>query len=241
MIRPSKKRARGVTKYGRGAGGYGTYINVPTAALARQAPFRPGIDRRNVGNLQIAQGEKKFLDTAITGHILASTGGTVDDSMLHVAQGTAEQERIGRQITLHNISIKGHFNLAENATESADMCRFIVFLDTQCSGTPAVTADILESASVHSFRNLAKARRFTILQDLHFAINSNNADAASTYGGKFREHSFYWYSRDGLPVEYNNTTGAIGEIESNNIGTLFLNQDGNVAYAGTCRIRYSDK
>ncbi len=240
MVRPKRRSySKGASGYGKGSSGYGTYV--PTAALARQAPFRPGIDRRNVGNLQVAQGEKKFLDTAITGHVLASTGGTIDDSMLHVAQGTAEQERIGRQITLHNISIKGHFNLAENATESADFCRFIVFLDTQCNGTPAVTADILESASVHSFRNLAKARRFTILQDLHFPINSNNADAASNYGGKFKDHSFYWYSRDGLPIEYNNTTGAIGELESNNVGTLFLNQDGNVAYAGTCRIRYSDK
>ncbi len=185
-------------------------------------------------------GETKFLDTSITGHVLGSTGGTVDDSMNHVAQGTTESQRVGRQIRIHHINIRGNFNFAEHATESNDVCRFIVFLDKQANGAAAVTADILESASVHAFRNLANTKRFQILDDKHFTINAMNADAASNYGGFEKIYNFFYKSAAGIPIEFNNTAGAIGEIRSNNIGTLFLNDKGNVAFGGTCRIRYSD-
>ncbi len=185
-------------------------------------------------------GEKKFLETAVNLGV-AATGGLIEDSINHVAQGTGESQRVGRQIKIHNVSLRGAFNYPEHATQSYDMCRFIVYLDTQCNGAAAAVTDILETADEHAFRNLANSKRFRILQDMHFAMNSLTADAASQYGGVFKQHEFFWESKKGVDIEYNSTAGAIGEIRSNNIGILWVNQLGNVAYEATCRIRYSDK
>ncbi len=214
-------------------GSYGSYK--PRGAFQFKAPRS-----QRYSKIYQRMGENKFLDTAITGHVLASTGGTVDDSMNHVAQGTGESQRVGRQIRIHHVDIRGNFNFAEHATESNDICRFIVFLDKQANGAAATTTDILESANVHAFRNLANSKRFTILDDQHFTINSMNADAASNYGGFEKIYKLFKPFPKGIPVEFNNTAGAISEIRSNNIGTLFVNDKGNVAFGGTCRIKYSD-
>ncbi len=234
MVRPSKKRPRGVTKYGRGAGGYGTYINVPTAV-----PFRPGIDRRSVGNLHVATAEKKFFDTTISLGV-AATAGILEDSLNHVAQGTAENQRIGRSITIHDLHIRAHVIFPENATTSTDLYRFIVYIDTQTNGATAATTDILETADEHSYRNLANNKRFIIIRDLYQTINSLNADAASNYGAIQHTITFNWYSPEGLKIEFNSTAGNIAEIRSNNIGILWINQNGASGVDGKCRIRYSD-
>ncbi len=236
MVRPLRKRARGVSKYGQGASGYGTYINVPPAALA---PFRPGIDRRNVGTLRVANAEKKLLDTSIT-LAAAATGGLVEDSLCHIAQGTAENQRIGRSITIHNLDMKGYINFPEHATISADLFRVIVFIDSSANGTAAAVLDILETADQSSFRNLANSGRFHVLRDSYDTINSNTADAASNYGQVVKPWTFNWYSRDGLKIDYSLNTGGMAEIRTNNIGVLFINNWGTSTFTATARIRYTD-
>ncbi len=233
MVRPSKKRARGVSKYGRGAGGYGTYINVPTAV-----PFRPGYDRRNVGTLHVTQGEKKFFDTAINLAVGAGAG-LVEDSLCHVPIGTGPSDRIGRSITIHNINIRGIINFPEHATISADVYRLIVYLDNSANGAAATATDILSEADEKSFRNLNNNTRFLVLKDTYNSMNALTSDAGSNYGQTIHPYEFNWYSREGIKVNFNSTAGAIGELKEANIGLLWLNQ-GATGFIATSRIRYTD-
>ncbi len=235
MVRPLRKRPRGVTKYGRGASGYGTYVNVPTAV-----PFRPGLDRRNVGNLHVAQGEKKFLDTAVD-LAIGATAGLIEDSIVHVAQGTAEDERIGRNITVTNIHINALPFLNAHATVASDIGRYILYIDHQCNGATAAVTDILEAATVLRHRNLANNTRFTILLDKKTVLTSTVRDTVNNLDEEaYGFFDFHWYDPKGIKIEYNAVLGAIAEIRQNNIGVLWINEKGNMSVKSMVRIRYTD-
>ncbi len=183
--------------------------------------------------------ESKFLDGTISLGV-AATGGLVEDSLCHIPQGINESQRIGRTVTIHNIHIKGTYKFLEDATESADQCRFILYIDHQANGATASITDILETAHERSFRNLANSGRFTVLRDDYFVMNALTADAASNYGTVFRALNFNWYSKEGVKIEFNSTAGAITELRSNNIGLLWVNGTGTVGLDADYRVRYTD-
>ncbi len=206
--------------------------------------FRRGLDRRNVGNYKFkALQEKKFFETSLTA--VAAQAGTIIDSINHVAQGTAENERIGRKITITNINIRGKFFTPAggvNSTQASHEVRYILYLDKQCNGATATATTILETAATKSFLNLANSSRFVILQDLFFHINLQTQHTDATHFAQAQKTHKY-NKRCNIPIEFNDVAGVIAEIRSNNIGLIVLaseNDPNGTAYSGTCRIRFTD-
>ncbi len=239
MVRPKKRYySKGASGYGRGSTGYGTYV--PTAALAKGIPFRPGFDRRGVGTTNVLAREKKLFDTTIALGV-GATGGLFDDSLVHVAQGTADNERIGRKITVTNINLRANAQKAQDATDPADVWRCILYVDTQCNGSVATVTEILTAAGTNTFRNLDNATRFKILLDKTEDIASTIYDGTNNLAEvKNRFFDFYWYDAIGIPILYNSTTGVIAEITQNNIGVLWINLSGKTSLNGIARVRYTD-
>lgn len=127
--------------------------------------------------------------------------------------------------------------------ENPDVVRLILYIDKQANGA-AVSAvtDILETASWNSFRNLANQQRFQILSDRKFVMNYTNM--ASDAAGQFSTASVYKqidkYWKVNAPIEFSATTGAIGEIRSNNIGVLAISATGRTQLLSKVRLRFSD-
>lgn len=81
-----------------------------------------------------------------------------------IVQGTDVDERIGRNVLLERLFIRG--GIAKSATQTGEsILRIIIVLDRQANGgTPAIT-DILTADSIHSMYNEDNSERFRILFD----------------------------------------------------------------------------
>lgn len=192
-----------------------------------------------------ANGELKFFDTTQATEA-SGTGGVIHSASLNlIPQGVTESTRVGRKCTITSLMIRGDIEMdsTTTVTDAENRARVIIYLDKQANGATAAVLDILETATIDSFRNLSNSGRFKVLFDKNWIIN-----AAGVFGGTAAPAStdvrreLKWFKKCNVPVEFSATTGAITEIRSNNIGLLSIikNAAATVNLAYTVRIRFSD-
>lgn len=221
----------------------------------RQARVVPGITRvggyygrynrpRSMGRGRRASAtvETKFKDGNYDFGAVAVTGEL--QNMVLVPQDTTESGRIGRKITLTSCSVRLMIELPETDDDhdTADILRVIVFIDKQANGATPACADILETATLLAFNNLANKGRFRTLADRRYEISSSTGSGNGTtdhFGAQRRYEELHF--KLNLPIEYSGTTGAITEVKSNNLGILVLSKEGVVNLVTKWRIRYLDQ
>ncbi len=214
----TRVRARVVPGYTRTAGFYGRYSG------------------RNA--------ELKFFDGTKTATVMGSSGTIFDDSLNEIVQGVTESNRIGRKCTIRSLHMRGSIvkPVSADITVGADRVRIIVYLDKQANGATAAITDIVESASTGSFLNLANSGRFRMIYDKIMTFNTLAAAGDGT-ANDLVERGMHWAFnwKCMLPIEFSSTTGAIGEIKSNNIGVLCFSDNNASTFAYNWRIRFSDQ
>lgn len=189
------------------------------------------------------QRELKFHDVTVQDNVVTATA-AITDSLIKIAQDTTEKTRIGRKVQLKGMSMRYTLSLPAvdaAATEGgSDIIRVMVYLDTQCNGSTATTANILESDIFESFNNLANKGRFRVLLDRYHTMNPTSMASDGT--GLMSTQSFEifdsFYKKFDYPIEYDSTAGAITEIKSNNIGLLLITQAGKIGFDGNFRFRF---
>ncbi len=192
--------------------------------------------------------ELKFHDLDIDDALIAQAGTIAQVSCVTIAQGTLENNRIGRKCTITNINWRWDIVLNDTATAdtTAEVVRVILFQDKQTNGNgvAATAALILETDDYQSFNNLAEKGRFKILLDRFYdlnAVSGSGQNAADVFGEVVVNDSVYL--KCAIPIEYDNSvnTGAIGSVRTNNIGVLLLSKDGNLTtFSSKMRLRFSD-
>lgn len=205
----------------------------------------PGFTRTGgfFGRFSGAGGELKFHDIDLDDAVV-TTGAAITDSINKIAQGTQESQRIGRKTTIRSINWRFEAFLPTNQDTAApgfDTIRVLMYLDKQCNGATATTAQILESDDYQSFNNLANKSRFRTLMDRTYSFNvpaGSGADATSDWAGNLINDTFF--KKVNIPLEFDSTTGAITEIRSNNIGVLLISRGGLCGFASKIRLRFSD-
>lgn len=185
--------------------------------------------------------EKKFLDTAIASTSISNTG-IVFNSVNLIPQGTTDVTRIGNKVNVTNFNMHLTLQLPNQAiaTPFSEKVRMIAFVDKQANGAAAVVTDILETANIHSFRNLDNTDRFQILKDeiTHLDIQAVNPTVPSN---AINQETVGINKKMNLPLHFSGTTGAITELRSNNIGFLFISLTGTIATVeGTARVKFVD-
>lgn len=164
----------------------------------------------------------------------------MNDSLNLIPQGVTESSRVGRKCKVTRLDFKGQMVLPSTDLNTTDeQMRIIVYLDKQCNGTAATILDILETASINSFRNLSNTNRFSILSDKTVAMTAKVAGGSTAISGDMLQ-SFRRNISVNAPLEFSNTTGALTEIRSNNIGLLAITLHGQASLGYTCRVRFSD-
>jgi len=215
-----------------------------TLTSAQRGYMRTGGYYGRYRGRRATQAEMKFLDTTLT--TTAAAAGSLSGSLNIVAQGDTESQRNGRKITIKQISIRATLlmNNSTAVTDTSEEVRFLLVQDKQANGAAATVLDVLETASVRAFNNLANKSRFNILVDKRFSLNQMGATptgAAYTFGELTQ--NFALYKKCNIPIEYDNsaTTGAITTIRSNNLFFILLGETGALAtMSSTTRIRYTD-
>ncbi len=231
----------------------GTGRGVGKAHLARQratrrrGAFRPGYDRTGgfYGRYAPARGELKFHDVDLDDAVIA-TGGTVTPSINLIAQGITESTRVGRKCTIKSILWRYSINLVEQDAQataaSGDTIRVILFWDKQANGATATVTGILQSADYQSFNNLANSQRFRVLHDKTRTINFQTlaSDGAGVVSSADVLRDYTFFKKCDIPIEFSDTTGAITEIRSNNLGVLLISRNGTTVFGSKFRLRFSD-
>ncbi len=207
---------------------------------------------RTAGNWGRYQGtggggsELKWHDETLTDAIVAPTGG-VFDSLNLIPQNTTENGRIGRKVTVISIAMRYEVVLPQqdkgSTAVSGDVLRVMIYVDKQCNGATATVGNLLQTAAYMEYRNMSEVGRFQVLYDKNHSMNYANltSETADTVSASSMTRFVSVFKKVSIPLEFDSTTGAIGEIRSNNIGVLVISSIGVVGFLGNTRIRYSDK
>ncbi len=202
--------------------------------------------QRKKGRKAMANGELKFHDLDINDASVTQNGTIVEDSVLTIAQGTTESQRIGRKVIVKAIHWRWNLllSVASNSANVDETIRLILYQDKQTNGATAAITDILESDNFQSFNQLANKSRFRTLMDRTYTLNAQvgAGDGTTNTFGNFQVNDSIFLNMN-IPIEYDNsvTTGAIGSMRSNNVGVLILSKDGAlVVMDSKMRVRFAD-
>lgn len=199
---------------------------------------------RTIGNYRRFGGcyqDMKWLDQEIVSTIPADNGTTnrVVASIVNIAQGATENQRVGSRMVVKELGFK--FTLVQNqfagdiSLAQCHTVRVIIFLDKQCNGAAVTSTDILQDAagvpgseSALDFRKLNNIGRFKLLMDRSYNLNApgglgSNSGSTVLMPERCLTDHFFWKGQ--ITVEYSGATGAITELRSNNIGYMILNGD----------------
>ncbi len=212
--------------------------------------FAPRMGRRFWGPRHIPfsgrfakESELKFHDVDLDDASI-SQAAQITASINLIPQGVTEVQRIGRKCTIR--SINWRFDLEKQKVTAGDntfeTVRIILYLDKQANGATATVAQILETDDYQAFNNLSNKARFRTLMDRTYDLmNSSGGGDGTTedYGATILHDSFY--KKVNIPIEFDNTAGALTEIRSNNLGVLIISKVGAfVAFTSKFRLRFSD-
>ncbi len=221
----------------------------PFAAPPRKRTYRARTYGPRALPSRVPTGELKFHDVAIDDAVVASGGNIQNGGTINIIpQGVTEIQRIGRKCTVKSVHWKYRVDIPEvqdaATPNTSDEVRVIMYWDKQANGATAAATDILETATIRSFRNLANSGRFTILMDrlhvLNFTTLASHGFAADTFdqGEVVREYSFN--KKCEIPIEFSAAAGTIDEIRSNNLGVLLVGLNGTAGFLSSFRLRFSD-
>lgn len=199
--------------------------------------------RFGTGRQQNAQIERKFYDTTLvlgasTG--VASTTQATGAINLTLPQNTSANGRIGQKIIVKSIQVKFRATLAAGATDN-DHLHIWLIQDTQANGALPAIGDVFDAGGGiigTQLRNIANGNRFKILNHTEFDLNAD-AGVAAAFGGDVQQKDYF--IKCNIPLTYNSTAGAIGEIRSNNLFMVYGSPNGVATTDGVARIRYTDR
>ncbi len=194
-----------------------------------------------IGRFTGAQREMKFFDTSLSFAIDATGEVPATGQLNLIPQGVTESQRIGRKAVIKSIQLRARMSTDPVAGNLAALTYVLVVLDKQANGAAAAVTDVLTGNDLSTAMvNMANSERFTILKRIKNVWNFT-AGVDGAYAPK--KQNLEYYKQCNIPVEFSSTTGAIGEIKSNNIFLLAGTSTGTddiTQVTGTCRLRYVD-
>lgn len=194
-----------------------------------------------IGRFKGPNREMKFFDTALSFSVDATGEVPATGQLALIPQGDTESSRDGRMAYVKSIQMRGTMLLNPGgAASAATVVYMYLVLDTQANGAAAAVTDVFTSATLNgALVNLANSQRFKILKK--WVIDFNTGAGATTAFNQTAKH-FELYKKLNVPVSYSSTTGAIGEIKSNNLFLIAgsINTDDLVTVTGVARLRFLD-
>lgn len=162
-----------------------------------------------------------------------------------IAKGDEINQRIGREIRMKHITVRGFYRAVADATGKSTINRMLIVYDKQPNHAAMTGADLFDTLAataidVTKMYNLDNRKRFTVLYDRVFPVDMME------YSKACQKVPFYIDFPVNLPVIYNATTNATySAVET---GTLWIVTLSDTANAGdnesevifTSRVRYSD-
>ncbi len=200
-------------------------------------------NRRDISQLK-SNHDWKFKDTAVDDAVVSAIG-TVQNQVFVIGDGDTANQKDGLKITIKKVSCRFQFNLPTSAdiNATADILRIMLLKDKQANSALPAVLDILTDADVQAFREPPNKRRFSVLIDKTIHLNAVAGSGDGTTNKTF-EHTLAWnyHKFMNFPIYYNNSvsTGAIAQINSNNLVMLYISEAGLCGVRCNLRVEYTD-
>lgn len=234
MARPSYRKKKPVTQRTR----FSPMVRVnPTLVRPRFVP-------RTLGSPS-AYGESKYYEVDYVPTPIPAIGSTwsvanavtvpnLGNRVLAApTRGTESFDREGRKIKLMSIRLNCLINqvpqVTQTAADNSTYFRILLVLDTQCNGTQALGADVLQSSAsstgnvsqLYSFQNISTFGRFRILKEKRYSITNVPIAGVGTsliQGGSLKQFKINHVFSKPLIINFNSgNTGAVGDLVDNNL------------------------
>jgi len=212
---------------------------------ARLPPFTPA---RQTRRMLLNKQELKVFDTTLSWLFDLTAEIPATGQLALVQVGDTLNSRDGAVINAASLQLRGVVTLEPAASASAaTVCWVQVMLDRQPNGAAAtITGDVNSVLSTNSmttaFPHVPNQHRFKCLKRMVFPLNSQ-AGVTTAYNKVVIPFDEYIQFKKPIVIRYNASTGAVGDIATNN---LFLiagcdgNADDTANMAGNCRLRFTD-
>lgn len=183
--------------------------------------------------------EKKYIDNALV--LTTATAGVVTGTYVTMVQGQTASTRIGNKIRVKNINLSLTFDTSgADLTPDPLLMRCMLLWDKQANGALPAVLDILQTASVYSYRNMETVERFTVLKDKFILLKTptalTGAWAASAADGRFAK--FAW--KGAMDVHYGGNAGTVADLRSENLVILLISNIAAGHANGNIRVKYTD-
>jgi len=212
------------------------------------APFRRSRKRERMSEYEHlralefpAENELKHFDTTLSWTMDATGEVPATGQICLVDAGDSKSQRTGRRIHVHSIQIRARLSFdPSTGTVGSTTADMYLILDKQCQGTAAAVGDVFTGGNLSvALTNPDNHDRFEILKRWNFVMHSN-AGVSGAYAGVVDQIDYLTLCN--IPIIYNNTTGALTEITSNNIFLIAgsTGTDDLITVSGRARLRFTD-
>lgn len=187
--------------------------------------------------------EQKWFDRSFVAEASTTTVSFYHLSTL--VQGTTQNNRVGAKVQLTRVNCRFRIQkdeLNQGQPGSGTLYRIILFIDKQANGNLPGATELLTTNEVFSMYNLNNTNRFIILKDKQYVLNHTASIQQAANAGTWNmPTAFFKYSRKlALPITYSGTTGAIGEVKSNNLVLALVSTSASTKLDSYTRIRFLD-
>lgn len=170
-------------------------------------------------------------------HILTTVpaGGTQQSPIAGIQTGPNSNARIGRQIRVVGIVLRGLINSSNQVTTEGEPYTMDVIWDSQSNGVLAPTNVIYDVAggpgAVINLPNANYAKRFTFIKRLEVTGRAGIPTAVSIVNCTIKTNRL---------VNFDASTGNTSDVEKNNLLLTFASVDPTATFTGVVRFLYVD-
>lgn len=191
---------------------------------------------------RVAKREAKFFDTAVANNTVGTSGEIFSLSLNLVPGGTTESQRVGRLMIVKQLNARFLVKNGDQTDVGNDAwMRFIIYCDKQTNGATAAVLDLIETADVLAYSNLANSTRFRILWSKWVKLPITAAAGNGTTNHHNNGLALVSCSIPlNLQIDFEGVTGAITELCCNNIGVLAISSLASTEVEMNARLRYFD-
>lgn len=178
---------------------------------------------------------------------------TFTQTIVGMAEGTPDGQRIGKRICVDEIDIR--LSMFWSSTYGQDygyqLFRMVIWLDKQCNGTAPLASDIMRSPAgpttpgASSPYQRYNEDRFIILKDKTYTFNATASTYVAYLGpnptlASIIKKAHIVIKDLDIPVIYKGTGNTVSDVSSNNIGILYLfdNYHRDVGLYGQAEVKY---
>lgn len=129
-----------------------------------------------------------------------------------VGQGDDNFQRNGRSIKMTSTYFRGTAVKATPATTT--FLRMMIVEDHQCNGAIFGITDVLVTATIDSPRNVDEGKRFKVLKDKVYTLNSDHPQIFIKHFSKLDDH-----------VEFKGTVNTVASISTNSLYLVLLSTE----------------